>query len=89
VSATGGTFSSALSLTSVGGGFQLSSTSIPSDLIANSSTGCPSSGGPYTLNIVATDGTAVGSPLTQPETLTGSGGSALPSLRVHFGFGQR
>jgi hypothetical protein len=75
VPATGGTFSSALSLTSVGGGFQLSSTSIPSDLIANASTGCPSSGGPYTLNIVATDGTAVGSPLTQGETLTGSGGS--------------
>jgi hypothetical protein len=65
-------FTGTLSLTGANsGGFALSG----SNLIANASTGCPSSGGPYSdLNIVATQAGATGSPLTQPETLTGSGG---------------
>ena len=86
VSATGGTFASALSLTGANsGGFALSSSSIPSNLIANASTGCPSSGGPFSdISIVATDGAAVGSPLTQPETLTGSGGPAPTGGRLKW-----
>lgn len=91
VTATGGTFSSALTRTGANtGGFALSSSSIPSDLISNPSTGCPASGGPFSdLNIVATDGTAVGSPLTQPETLTGSGGPPpATALRLCFRMGR-
>ena len=83
VTASGGSFTGTLSLTGANSGnFALSSSTIPSNLTCSVSTTCPAAGGPFSdISIVATQAGATGSPLTQPETITGS--SPPPSfLRI-------
>jgi hypothetical protein len=71
VTTTGGSFSGALSLSGTDASkFALSSPTLPSNLTCPSSTACPASGGPFNLNIVATQTGAANSPLSQPETIT-------------------
>ncbi len=67
VTTTGGSFSGALSLTGAdASSFQIVGTNLETNGVV--------AAGSYAINIVATQGGAVGSPFTQPETITGSSG---------------
>lgn len=71
VQATGGSFSGSLSLTGTdAASFQISGSNLETQGVL--------SGGPYSINIVATQSGAGGSPFTQPETITAT--SPLASL---------
>ncbi len=89
VATSGGAFAGTLSLSGANtGGFVLSNPSGPtSNLTCDVGSGCPAAGGPFTdLSIVATQGGAVGNPLTQPETITGSTPPpTVTNLRVRWG----
>jgi hypothetical protein len=70
VTATGGSFIGTMQLTGPDASrFALSSTTLPANLTCPSGTPCPTSGGPFNLNIVATQAGAGYSPLSQPETI--------------------
>lgn len=71
VTVTGGSFTGSLSLTGAdAASFQIVGTSLETNGVVATGT--------YSINIVATQAGAVGSPFTQPETITGgSGGSTI------------
>ena len=71
VSTTGGPFTGTLSITGANsGGFALSSSTLPSNLICSST--CPSTGWPFTdFNVVATQGGASGSPFSFTPAVVG------------------
>lgn len=67
VQATGGSFSGSLSLTGAdAASFQIVGTSLETNGVVGNGT--------YSINIVATQAGATGSPFSQPKTITGSGG---------------
>jgi hypothetical protein len=79
VTMTGGSFSGSLSLTGAdAASFQIVGTNLETNgVVAN---------GSYAINIVATQGGAIGSPFSQPETITGSStsiaGAFFPTTNV-------
>lgn len=77
-----GSFTGTLSLTGTNASsFQLSSTSLPANLETNGTVAA----GTYSLNIVATQSGAAGSPFTQPETVTGTTPATISSVTVSPG----
>lgn len=70
VTVTGGSFTGSLSLTGTdAASFQIVGTNLETNGVVATGT--------YSINIVATQAGAVGSPFTQPETITGGGGSTI------------